>query len=134
MRRWSALLGVAGAVPAGWRGQRTPALAEQAGDDLERRVAFALERAPTHLPRQPSCLAQAFAGQLMLRRRGSSGVVVIGLRPAGAGRWEAHAWLLGRAGALAGGPAAEGFTATTVFEVPGGLRATDVDPGLAPAS
>jgi hypothetical protein len=35
--------------------------------------------------------------------------------------------LLGRHGAITGGRAARGFTATTVFEVPGGLQATEVD-------
>ncbi len=62
----------------------------------------------------------------MLRRRGKPGVVVIGLRSAD-GEWDAHAWLLGERGALTGGIASEGFTATTVFEVPGGLKAADVD-------
>jgi hypothetical protein len=80
------------------------------------------------LPFEPSCLAQATAGQVMLRRRGQPGVVVIGLRPPTAAspvaefptgedrdRWGAHAWLMGSAGALTGGPAAEGFTAINVF-------------------
>lgn len=131
MPRWSALLGAPGAVPGQWRGRQVRALGEAAADEVERRVAFAVDRAMAHLPMQPTCLAQAFAGQLMLRRRGRSGVVVIGLRPppSAEGRWEAHAWLLGEAGALTGGPAAHGFTATTVFEVPGGLRAGDVDLG-----
>ena len=43
------------------------------------------------------------------------------------GQAPSHAWLLGSCGALTGGPAAQGFTAVTVFEVPGGLRAGDVD-------
>jgi hypothetical protein len=133
MRRWSPLLGVAGEVPPVWRGQSVRVIPERAAGPVETGVAFAIERALAHLPVAPSCLAQAFAGQLMLRRRGTSGIVVVGLRraegaPAG-GAWEAHAWLLGRAGALAGGPAAAGFTATTVFEVPGGLRAAEVDLG-----
>ena len=63
---------------------------------------------------------------MMLRRRGEPGVVVIGLRPSD-GEWDAHAWLLGRRGAITGGTAAAGFTATTVFEVAGGLIAADVD-------
>ncbi len=62
----------------------------------------------------------------MLRRRGKPGVVVVGLRSTD-GAWDAHAWLLGERGALTGGPAADGFTATTVFEVPGGVRAVDID-------
>lgn len=175
MRRWSSALGEAGAVPDRWRGRSVRDIPELAGDGVEREVAVAVHRAVAHLPLAPSCLAQAFAGQVMLRRRGRGGVVVIGLRRAGAGegtsgeamagdegvgsgeradgrvgagpgarsragggepasspnrdRWEAHAWLLGSIGALTGGPAAAGFTATTVFEVPGGLRAGDVAVG-----
>jgi len=68
--------------------------------------------------------------QLRIRRR--AGVVVIGLRPSETpgGEWDAHAWLLGACGALSGGPAARGFTATTMFEVPGRTTAESVD--LAP--
>ena len=127
--RWSGVLGAHAEVPRAWRGQSVAELPVRAEDDVERAVAVAVDRALAHLPAQPSCLAQAFAGQVMLRRRGRTGVVVIGLRPAPAGidgRWDAHAWLMGRQGALTGGPAAEGFTATTVFEVPGGLHGTDV--------
>lgn len=203
MRRWSSALGQAGAVPDRWRGRTVRDIPELAADGVEQDVAVAVHRALAHLPLAPSCLAQAFAAQLMLRRRGRGGVVVIGLRRvggpgavagegagegarreavaddglvgsgewadagAGAGRgavglaggagdeprdgarggarrgaashdadpaprssnrdqWEAHAWLLGSVGALTGGPAAAGFTATTVFEVPTGLRAGEV--------
>jgi hypothetical protein len=72
-------------------------------------------------------LAEAIAGQVLLRQFGEPGVVVIGLRPTDAGPWDAHAWLLGRAGALTGGPAARGFTATTVFALSAGLAASQVE-------
>lgn len=81
------------------------------------------------MPWTPKCLAEATAGQLLLRQLGSPGVVVIGLRPGEAepvASWDAHAWLLGRRGALTGGPAAAGFTATTVFQVADGLTADEV--------
>ena len=136
MPRWSGVLGDHAGVPHAWRGQSVTELPESAGDDVERAIAIAVDRALAHLPAQPSCLAQAFAGQAMLRRRGRGGVVVIGLRrgATGDGRWDAHAWLLGREGALTGGPAAAGFTATTVFETSGGLHGTDVhlDAGTTP--
>ena len=92
-------------------------------------MAGAVRRGSHWLPWSPTCLAEATAGQVMLRRRGGSGVVVIGLRkdPEDPATWQAHAWLLGGKGALTGGPAAAGFTATTVFEVPGGLPATAVE-------
>ena len=63
----------------------------------------------------------------MLRQFHRPGVVVIGLRVTEQPPWDAHAWLLGSRGALTGGPAARGFTATTVFELPAGVRAEGVD-------
>lgn len=132
MRHWSWVLGVASPVPAPWLDRTVIQLPQRAASGLERQVAGSLHRAAGALPWGPSCLAQAAAGQVMLRRRGRPAVVVIGLRagPDGAEsgrRWDAHAWLLGSQGALTGGPAATGFTATTVFQVPGALTADAVD-------
>jgi hypothetical protein len=134
MTRWSAVLGHSASVPSSWSGRTIDRIPARAGDARERRVARAVERASQLLPGTPSCLAQATAGQVMLRCRHQAGVVVIGLRRPEdpTAEWDAHAWLLGRSGALAGGPAASGFTATTVFEVPGRLRAVQVD--LTPGS
>ncbi len=117
MPRWSPLIGRQAPVPAQWRGQAVETLPVAAGSLTERRVAGSVRRASQLLPWEPTCLAQATAGQVMLRRRGEPGRVVIGLRrPDQPDRpWDAHAWLLGTKGALTGGPAAAGFTATTVF-------------------
>jgi hypothetical protein len=65
----------------------------------------------------------------MLQLRGEPGVVVIGLRKEVAGTWAAHAWLIGRAGVITGGPAAVGFTPTAVYERPSGLRAAELPLG-----
>ena len=103
------------------------------GHPTERKVVKAIESASRWVPWTPRCLAEATAGQVMLRQFGAPGVVVIGLRPADTAPthpWNAHAWLLGEHGALTGGRAARGFTATTVFQVPGGLSADQVQ--LAP--
>ena len=130
MTLWSGLLGQHGEVPTSWRGQAVGVLPRRAESVVEVRVARAIRRGAQRLPWHSTCLAEATAGQVMLRRRGQPGVVVIGLRPneeRPSGRWDAHAWLLGAQGALTGGPAAAGFTATTVFEVPGRLAAPDVD-------
>lgn len=128
MVKWSRVLGEHGAVPAAWRGHAIEALPASRDTEVENQVAGAIRAASRHLPWKPTCLAEATAGQVMLRRRGAPGVVVIGLRPGptGQAKWDAHAWLLGTRGALTGGPAAKGFTATTVFEVADGLRADDV--------
>lgn len=127
MTKWSRLLGSAGPVPRQWSGAVITALPARAADARERRVVVALRSANRHVPWHNTCLAEATAAQVMLRQLGRPGVVVIGLRATEVGPWDAHAWLLGPRGALTGGPAARGFTATTVFEVPGGLRSTDID-------
>lgn len=132
MRYWSWVLGVAGPVPEPWLDQAVTKLPQRATPGLERQVANSVRRGAAALPWNPSCLAQAAAGQAMLRRRGHPAVVVIGLRPGPSGaeqarQWDAHAWLLGSRGALTGGPAATGFTATTVFEVSHALTAKEVD-------
>lgn len=127
MERWSGLLGEHGPVPQQWQGSAIVRLPARVDGQVEKAVAFAIQSGARRLPWKPTCLAEATAGQVMLRRRGGPGVVVIGLRPNGTPKWDAHAWLLGRRGALTGGPAAQGFTPTTVFEFPGALQAEDVD-------
>lgn len=126
MPRWSTIIGDHAPVPADWA--REGSLPLRSADLVEDRVRRAILSGSRHLPWTPTCLAEATAGQMMLRTRGTAGVVVIGLRRADSGDiWDAHAWLLGARGAITGGQAADGFTATTVFEVPGRLRAVDVD-------
>jgi hypothetical protein len=127
MTRWGGLLGQHGPVPEHWHGVVIEHLPQRAADLVERRVALAIRSGARVLPWHSTCLAEATAGQVLLRQFGEPGVVVIGLRVTETRPWDAHAWLLGRVGALTGGPAARGFTATTVFEVPGGLRADEVD-------
>jgi hypothetical protein len=154
MRRWSPVLGHHGPIPPSWPAT-WPALRSTAGPadspvtPADHRVRVALRRALRLTPWQPSCLAQATAAQVMLRRRGAAGVVVIGLRApspptstlstssqpaAGNGgsfeadgqQWAAHAWLLRPCGVLVGGAAAAGFSPTTAFEVRGGPRAAEL--------
>lgn len=128
MPRWSRIIGEPAQVPEQWASSHEETLPVRSASRVEDRVRRAVRRGGSRLPWTPSCLAEAAAGQIMLRRRGACGVVVIGLRPRpDKERWESHAWLLGAMGALTGGPAAQGFTAVSVFEVPGGLRAVDVD-------
>ena len=129
MPRWSRVLGQPGPVPAAWQGREVTALPVAFGSHLELRVASAIHRGSQILPWTPSCLAEAATGQIMLGRRGEPGVVVVGLRRPDAAHsegWDAHAWLIGMRGAITGGAAAAGFTATTVFERPGGLQAASL--------
>lgn len=128
IRRWSRALGEAVAVPPDWAGRtvREHVRGGRAGAArAEHEVRTAVVNGARRLPWRSTCLAEAFAAQVMLRRRGVGGVVVVGLRRHGPA-WDAHAWLVASSGVLTGGPAAEGFTATSVFEVPGGLSARDL--------
>jgi hypothetical protein len=132
MRAWSGLLGQHDAVPSRWSGKVTSQLPRRTANSLEQRVSFLVARASHLLPWEPSCLAQATAAQILLRQHRRSGVVVIGLKKETSAHdpshstWLAHAWLLGQRGALTGGAAAQGFTATTVFSWDKGLQAEDI--------
>jgi hypothetical protein len=137
MPRWSRVLGRVGAVPNQWMGKKVDTLPLRLASLPEARAARAIVRASKALPWKPTCLAEAAAGQCLLRMARTSGVVVIGLRKTDLSvkdSWDAHAWLLGQRGAITGGPAATGFTATTVYEVRCGLRATDIDLVTVPRS
>ena len=129
IKRWSRVLGRNARVPSHWQGETAVTPIPRVRVTEERVVAIAIERACRRLPFIPTCLAQASAGQVMLRHRGRSGVVVIGLRlnPLSAGKsWEAHAWLIGKCGAITGGKNAPGFTPTNIFELPSGLSADEI--------
>jgi len=136
MPRWSGVLGRPTAVPEAWRASPVLSLPSRWDSLAERRAARAVRSAGRYLPWKPRCLPEATAAQVLLRTMRSPAVVVIGLRPPPQGdnhqMWEAHAWLVGRSGAITGGPAAQGFTATTVFEVPGGPTAAEVAAGNTP--
>lgn len=130
MTWWSGVLGRVRAVPEQWYGARITSLPVVAANNAERRVIIAVRRGSRLLPFKPKCLAEATAGQFLLRQMSVPGVVAFGLRPGdpeSTGPWKAHAWLLGRRGALTGGPAARGFTATSLYEVRGGLSAEQID-------
>lgn len=129
MARWASSLGTPQPVPPSWQGTPPDPIPARAHDEVEYRVATAVARARAHLPHEPTCLVDAFAAQVMLRRRGRAGVVVIGLRRSAVSTnrsWAVHAWLLGREGALTGGAAAEGFTPASVLAVPEGLQPDQV--------
>jgi hypothetical protein len=128
MTWWSPVLGAPGEVPTTWKGSAIQKLHARADDRREYVTARTVRAAAAKLPWHSSCLAEAFAGQVLLRQSGGGGVVVIGLRAKdGDGPWDAHAWLLGRKGALTGGPAASGFTPVTVFETERGLKSPAVE-------
>jgi hypothetical protein len=87
-----------------------PVVASQA-DEIRRGIA----RAARHLPFRGTCLQQAFAALLMLRRRGLSATVQLGLAKDGHGVLKAHAWSRCGEVPVTGVDAAAGFTAVAAF-------------------
>ena len=84
-RRWGRLLGprVEGESP-----ERSVST-----DAATRHVRWGVQSVVQHLPWHSTCLMQALAGRLMLRRRGIASQLVLAARPGSAGALEAHAWL-----------------------------------------
>ena len=71
----------------------SPATTSAPERDQARRVGGAIMRCASHLGWARNCLAQALAGQLMLRRRGVPSTVYFGVALEGETELSAHAWL-----------------------------------------
>ena len=84
-RRIASLLGKPGAINAGEYPAHLLPPAQAVG--------LAVRRAATATPWTSTCLLQAFAGRLMLRRRKIPSVIFIGVLKAGDDALKAHAWL-----------------------------------------
>ena len=79
-------------------------------------VGCAIARAARYAPFRAVCLQQAFAALLMLRRRGLSATVHLGLaRELGTNALKAHAWSRCGEVPVTGGEAAPGFVAIAAF-------------------
>jgi hypothetical protein len=83
-----------------------------ASSPAARAIGRAVEAAARRLPWKPVCLPQSLAASLMLRRRGQSSRLCLGVRRED-GRIAAHAWLLagadGTGGVVCGGRNAADF-------------------------
>jgi hypothetical protein len=82
---------------------------------FEQRLGKAILRSSSLLPWKVSCLTQAFAGQRILKSRGTPGEVVIGLKKATEGPWPAHAWLIYRGSVIAGEQPDDFYSPTTAY-------------------
>jgi hypothetical protein len=83
--------------------------------DVDRQVAGAVHAATRRAPVQFTCLDEAVAGALMLRRRRVAASVVVGL-PRDEALTDSHAWLLGACdGIVLGGMAADRYVPASVF-------------------
>lgn len=88
-------------------------------------LARRVERLARRFPARTTCLVQAVALWLLLRRRGLAARVRLGVRQ-DKGVLEAHAWVDMAGATVMGGEAAAGFTAIADL----GIRATS--PGTSP--
>jgi len=78
------------------------------------RISYAVIRAAWWLPWHPTCLRQAIAVQRMLRRRGISSRLQLGMRMATLS--EAHAWVTVQGRPVVGHRELESFEALAEFE------------------
>lgn len=93
-------------------------MAESANTDTAdaaslRQLAWALAAASRRLPWRCKCLEQSLAGKLMLRRRGLSNTLYLGV--ARADNFQAHAWLRTGSFILAGAQGMERFRVLATF-------------------
>ncbi len=110
MHRWQQLAGCKQAAAAS---TTPPAPVQPFG--VERVVAGSVLRGAFRLHFHTTCLDQALAARWMLRRRGQSPVLIIGLVP-GDPDGGAHAWLVGAdGGTVTGASAVPQFTPVTEF-------------------
>lgn len=79
------------------------------------RVAWALDRMRRRAPWSANCLAQALAGTVMLRRRGVTSTLRLGVVKEGTAHLQAHAWLSSGDVIVAGGQDLERFTPLATF-------------------
>ena len=68
------------------------------------------------LPWQDTCLVQAITGKILLKRRKSESVIVMGLKKAETGELKAHAWLLHQDGVVTGFDENQEFTAVAFLK------------------
>jgi hypothetical protein len=78
-------------------------------------IGWAVELMSRHTPWESACLAQSIAGKFMLRRRGLTSRLSLGLRKDEAGKLTAHAWLRSGNEILIGGRGQEMFTVLSTF-------------------
>lgn len=103
-----------------------PHLGQQVRDDhirildepsstVARQVGWAVDVMSYHTPWESACLAQAIAGKFMLKRRGLTSLLYLGMKKDDTGTLTAHAWLQNGDAILLGGVGHEAFTILSVF-------------------
>lgn len=84
-------------------------------EDTASAIGLAIARSARHVPFRAVCMQQAFAGLLMLRRRGLAGTVYFGVRRGADSALAAHAWSSSGTIPVTGYPVADDFVRIAVF-------------------
>lgn len=100
---------VAGAAP----GEGEPTQAETGAQSSGAQIGAMLERAGRHTWWRSMCLEKALAGRWMLRRRGISSTMYVGMAKRD-GNFIAHAWLVGE-GRTVTGASEENYATLAAF-------------------
>jgi len=79
------------------------------------RIGWAVRATARRTPWESTCLAQAIAANRLLRRRGISSTLYLGMAKDERDEWQAHAWLRCGPHVLTGGPGHERFAVVTTF-------------------
>ena len=94
---------------------QSPEVEEVAHRELLDRISWAVTTASRHLPWDCLCLAQALAGKAMLKRRGVTSTLYLGLAKDDEAHLQAHAWLRCGNRILTGERAMAEFTIIATF-------------------
>ena len=78
-------------------------------------VAWAIRVVSRRTPWQSNCLAQALAGQVMLRRRQIAGTLYLGVTKEGSNALAAHAWLRSNEMIVTGGGQLDRYSVVASF-------------------
>jgi hypothetical protein len=99
----------------GHQQRETPVMDGIGQRECRRRVAQAVARMSRQTPWDNTCLVQAIAAKMMLRCRGVSSTLYLGVMKHGAAGFAAHAWLRSGTVILTGAPGRERFTVISTF-------------------
>ena len=80
-----------------------------------KQIGWAVETMSRRTPWESACLAQAMTAKFMLRRRGVSSLLYLGMKKDAGGKLSAHAWLKVGDILLVGGAGHETFTILSAF-------------------
>jgi Transglutaminase-like superfamily len=100
----------------------SPAQEDAANLEAARRVGRVVEKASRNTPWESKCLVQAIVGKLLLRQRGISSTLYLGVGQEAGKGLVAHAWLRSGGVILTGGRGREQFTVVGKFADAGESR------------